>query len=132
MTLRERAHDALMAARTEEAEERARKTRLQEEQTRKQFEETFGVPPDTVQGNTATCDGLVLVNRTYFWQLKGRCPRCGEECESWDITNLADLGAQIEAFAPHWDHNCSEDEEVETAALRFVRTLSELLHEVGY
>lgn len=134
MTLRERAHEALVTLRVKEAEERAKDASKAEKQIRERFEKDFGMAPETVNGETRTVthEGLVLHCGSYYYQLKGRCPECGEECESVEIENLVELGAQIEAFEPHWSHHCAEDEEVENAVSRLVRAFSDLLHEVEH
>jgi hypothetical protein len=43
----------------------------------------------------------------YFWQVWGRCPRCGEGCWSaWVSENAARVGEQLVEFRPDSMHKC--------------------------
>ncbi len=93
----------------EEAAERAKNERL----ARGLFTKLFNGEPETVNGCEVTADGLTFVffhREEYdgldgFW-LRGKCPRCGEDCLSRPIYDLEDLGAQLDTFQPSGAHSC--------------------------
>lgn len=119
MPLRERAIAAYREAEAERlkavAEEQAQRRAKSEERVRNCCLEAFGCEPDRIdwEAEEAVIDGIRLALMDYgeddwWFQLVGRCPRCGEECYDEDaITCLESLGEVLcRPFEPDIAHRC--------------------------
>ena len=81
--------------------------RTQRDELLSTFEATFGRPPDDLEGDQATLDGLPFVYAERTWVLRPDCDRCG--CHAVDQFPLEDwtvAGATVKAQARATCRNC--------------------------
>lgn len=119
MPLRERAIAAYREAEAERlkaaAEDEAQRRAVLQYRLRTRCMQAFGCEPDCTdwEAEDAVIDGIQLALMDYgeddwWFQLVGRCPRCGEECYDEDaITCLESLGEVLcRPFEPDIAHRC--------------------------
>ena len=117
-TLRQAAMAAHAECEQQRLEIQAERQRAAEARIRRDFKNDFDCEPTIIRGNTVTVDeGGLLIHKPLLltgypnnsgstWTLTGTCPRCGEVADSQWIRDVRDLGQQLAAFEPGFDHQC--------------------------
>jgi hypothetical protein len=77
--------------------------------------------PQEINGPEVLIDGLLLRHQSNdnwmpgWFELRGKCPQCGQSVWSEPINSLTDLGKLLAQFEPAWNHTCPKPSRNTTA-----------------
>jgi hypothetical protein len=123
----------------EEAEEaalEAERKAIREKKAVRLFLEWFGIMPDSVENGVIKSGPLqfVICDDGSRLSLKGHCPKCGEECETFTYSRLQDISEYVDPakFLPR-NHYCKTPKKSEKSLEeQLTDVLQEFIEEYSY